>query len=175
MTVRQTTIWIGVTAAATCCVGVAVLVAGFAISLNVEDGDFDLKAKLQLVSAGGATAKGVADELRHDLATLQSMCAIDLRKPLQDGTASSQAEGAPSLPAGTPMSVRLIGAIYEKGHSMAMFQRPDGSIEVCAVGERIADGQGEVVVASIDSQKVIVQFAGQSHELFIPPATGVTP
>jgi len=102
-------------------------------------------------------------------ARLSQLCAKDLRKPLFDPQ--------PKLVNGTPgrrpnasslHSMRLIGTANEPGHSMAVFRKPTGEIEVCREGQGFKLQGNQVTVVAVDPNKVAVQYAGRRHELFMP-------
>ena len=100
---------------------------------------------------------------------LQAASAMDLRKPLFDPPpplTPAQA-GAASAPTPTMASVRLVGTINEPGHSMAMFQKADGTIQVCATGDSIDDAGGKLTVTRIEGLKVTVQWGGQQRQLIL--------
>ncbi len=101
------------------------------------------------------------------LADLQRVCGVDLRRPL--GEAPPAAGAASGAPAASPMTLRLVGTVNEPGHSVAMFQKPDGAMELCGLGQSIDDAGGAVTVTRIEAQKVTVQYGSQVLELAVAP------
>jgi hypothetical protein len=127
-------------------------------------------------TASTATSRraGGGDDEGRQLAELQRLCSLDLRKPLFGSPAASQAAPAPQ-PQQPTMTLRLVGLVNEPGHSMAMFQKTDGSIVFCAQGESVVDAGVPVTVIRIDPPKVTVQRAGTSLELALPPPPTTQP
>lgn len=110
------------------------------------------------------------------LVDLQRVCAIDLRSPLYEDrqTDTSPAETAVRPPR-SPMAARLVGTVSEAGHSVALFQMPDGSIALCGVDQTIDDRGGPVMVTAIEPYRVTVQYAGGTQVLTLTPPEGVEP
>jgi hypothetical protein len=175
MTVRQrkTLIWLaaGVLAAPT----VAVVALGLALPVRVETG---AAGRPDGGAAGEPSdrAASAADrdrQRRAAVADLLRLCRTDLRKPLFDSEAPAEgptAKGGTARRGGpSSLTLRLIGTVNEPGHSMAMFQKKDGSIALCAQGESVDDAGGAVTVTRVEFEKVTVQYGNRSHELILPP------
>jgi len=151
--------------------GVAVLYVGWATPVRVEPPEHGGATTRTPTSSNEATVDDVADASRLSLDELQQLCATDLRPPLFDPPPPTDTRTV-AAPRPAPMTVRLIGTVFEPGHSMAMFQKRDGGIELCAEGERVDDAGGEVVVTRIDRQVVTVVYAGRTRQLEVPPPAG---
>lgn len=127
--------------------------------------------------ASDKAADGSADrDRRPPVEELVRLCEMELRRPLYEPEPAEReradAEPGDEPKASTSMTVRLIGTINEPGHSMAMFQKKDGSVELCAEGRSIEDGEGEVTVIEIEHQRVTVRHAGRERELVTPRLAG---
>ena len=117
-----------------------------------------------LASGSGAIAASGPEFLVQ----LQQLCGMGLRRPLFDPPPEPALQGRNTRP-GAGLSVRLIGTADEPGHSMAVFQKADGAIEVCGEGQSFELPGGVLTVVTIEPDKVAVQYAGRRHELVIPP------
>ena len=163
---RKRIIWLA--AAVVASAGAATLVWGLALPVNIAvDGS---TSHAETPGAGDLLAGAARNAPVHPMVSLdelQRVCGLDLRRPL--GEAPMAASGVTGGPAKSPMTLRLVGTVNEPGHSMAMFQKVDGSIELCALGQSIDDAGGTVTVTRIEEQKVVVQYGAQSLELVVPP------
>ncbi len=167
MNVRQRKRAIGLAAAAVGLAAVAVLAAGVAVPLETGPDEPDVPSS---EGAGGAARDPAAEQAKAErarakLAELQRVSGLDVRRPLQDAPVAG---GASKV----PMTVRLIGTVDEPGHSMAMFQKKDGTIALCAEGQSVDDAGGAVTVKRIDQQTVTVEYADETIELVLAPAAG---
>jgi len=148
--------------------GLALLAAGFAFPIKVSSPTATLAPRAASrpaeVSAGTPQRTGLAD---LTLGELQALCATDLHRPLFDppGAAASQGES----PSATPLTLQLLGTIDEPGHSVAIFLARDGSIRLCSPGESLDDAGGPARLLSVEHQKATVLYAGQRHDLVMPP------
>ena len=134
--------------------------AGGASSVGNDDRD--------ATAAASAPSEASLEESRQaDLAQLQQLCGLDLRRPLYDPPPASASASQP-MAGGTPMTARLIATADEPDHSIAVFQKSDGSLEMCGQGQSFQDAGGIVTVTRIDHQKVVVQYAGGAQELVVP-------
>jgi len=155
-------------AAATLAVGaVAIVVGGLLLPVD-EVGDRS-PTQNEHVETVGDSAEENAPPAGPSMEELQRLCAIDLRKPLDADSADAAPESAAS--AGAPLPVQLIGTIHEPGHSMAMLRKANGTIEVCAEGDRVEEGAVSVQVTRVERDKITVKFDGASRELVVPPPT----
>lgn len=148
--------------------GGAVLMVG--LSLPVQSKTYEPETPVRPAgTAAPAETAGVRETGTSlpPLAELQRLGAMDLRKPLYGS--SSVGEVGPTSPPASPMAVRLVGTINERGHSMGIFQKQDGSIEVCAQGRSFDDAGAVIRIVKVEDQKVTVQHAGGSCELVIAP------
>lgn len=120
-----------------------------------------------------AAAQTVAPR-RLTLEELREVCGLDLRRPLSEvPPATGDAAVAPPPVA---ITVRLVGTAQEHGHSVAMFQKQDGTLEVCAQGQSIEDGGVSIRVMLVEAARVMVNVAGVMCELSMPPVEeGVVP
>ena len=122
-------------------------------------------------AAGKDPVQGVAHAPSFDAAALAQLAAMDLRRPLFDpepppNMAGQANAGAPAL------TVELIGTAREPGHSMALFRRPNGIVEVRGEGETLENAPGLLTVVRVTTAAVTVQHAGQVFDLQPPPPPG---
>jgi hypothetical protein len=175
MTVRQRNKLIGLAAAFVGLAGVAVLAAGLGVPVQVAADESAAPAEpvVAPVAPSDASAEQKDAESHVALSELQRLCRIDLRKPLFDVPALPSTAGAASNPSSaSSLGARLVGTVVELGHSMAMFQKRDGSIELCAEGQSLDDAGGKITVLRIEYMKATVQVAGRMFNLVIPPLPG---
>jgi hypothetical protein len=170
MDVRDRKRVLGWATAATALSGVVVLAAGLLTPMQAV---VDVAGARPSVAAA-TPASGPGERPKAPgvagltLEELQSLCAMDVRKPLFDAPPGSAAQG-PAKPTANALSVRLLGTVDEPGHSMAILQGANGEIEVCGEGQKTDDASGGVTVLRIDHQKVTVTQGAQSYELVVPP------
>lgn len=150
---------------------VGVLAAGFMSPVTVAPKGSIVKSGSTRGPGGEGVGEGVVSkEDGRSLAWLREVCSIELRRPLFDPPPPPPPpKDQQRTVSSRPMTVRLVGMVYEPGHSMAVFQKPDGTRELCAEGESIDDAGGQVTVKKVEMEKVIVEYGGQSHELIPPP------
>ena len=170
MNVRDRKRILGWAAATIALGGIVVLAAGLMTPVQVAVEGADTRPIVSRGTPASAPserpkASGVAGLALEEL---QLLCTTDLRKPLFDAPPVPGAQG-PAKSAAAALSVRLLGTVDEPGHSMAILQTSNGSIEVCGEGQKTDDAGGGVTVLRIDHQKVTVMQGGQSHELVVPP------
>jgi len=166
MNPRQKKRWLVAGAAGLGAIAVAIMVAGLSLPVRVDAKASDVGAKV--VSTTSRDVKPREDQTKRlTLAQLQRLGAMPLRRPLYDAK-QPVATNVSQQPVAKPMTLRLVGTINEPGHSMAMFQKSDGSIELCALNQSIDDAGGAVTVTHIEPNKVIVEYNGQSRDLEIP-------
>lgn len=96
---------------------------------------------------------------------LQRLARLDLRKPLVR-PAKPKPERK-SRPAPT-LRLRLLGTAQEPGHSLAYFQKVDGTTAWLGEGDRVQTSAGEVVVQTITSQAVTIALGERTVELKVP-------
>lgn len=176
MTVRQRKTLIWLLAGALAAPSVAVLVLGGVVPVRVETeqaGEPAAAADGTPQGQGASAAARDAPPRRAAMADLLRLCRTDLRKPLYDADEPAQdpkgRKAAARQAARSALTLRLIGTVNEPGHSMAMFQKKDGSIALCAQGESLDEAGGAVTVTRVEYEKVTVQYGNRSHELVIPP------
>jgi hypothetical protein len=171
MNVRQRKQLIGLVAALLALGAVASLVAGLAVPVGVDPPKQAAAKNDPGVAAQAAVASSqkAAEKSRRLLAQLQPLCAVELRRPLTDPPGSTQGGSGGSGQPQRPMTVRLVGLASEPGHSMAVFAKGNGAIEICPQGQSIDDAGGPVTVTKIELDKVTVQYGGQSQVLTLPP------
>jgi hypothetical protein len=139
------------------------------------------RPSFQLSSAGQSTQPSDRASARHtparpSLEQLQRLASMKLRQPLYDPEPTQaqkqakQTQPSHSHQPDAQLTLRLVGTVQEPGHSMAMFQTQDGTIELCAQGHSVENGgdQAVVKVTRVEHRKVVVQYNGQSHELSLP-------
>jgi hypothetical protein len=97
---------------------------------------------------------------------LQRLVQLDLRRPLIEPAAPPKEE-TKSKPA-PRLRLRLLGTAQEPGHSLAYFQKVDGTTTWLSEGDRLKTPAGEVVVQAITSEQVTVTVGGQTTELKVP-------
>jgi hypothetical protein len=158
--------------------GAAVLAVGFAmpVELPVTASPAPRGSATSLSKPVQAQTGRTAFAPQSALDELQRLSAVDLRAPLFDPPPALPAPAA-EVPVAhrSTMTLRLVGTIVEPGHSMAMFQKPDGSIALCAQGQSIDEAAATVTVTHVSHHRVTVQFAGQSIELDLPEAPACDP
>lgn len=164
MTVRQTNHLIVAAAGLVAVACIVVLTAGLGMEVRVQSADLiegDTVATLQ----PKAPTQGPAARPEHDLAELRRICQRDLRRPLFDPPATP-------VPAEfqVPLSLSLIGIVNEPGHSMALIQKGDSSVVLCAVGETVESPAGVVTIVAVEPQSVTVRHGQslQKLELSVP-------
>jgi hypothetical protein len=161
---RRTMMWLG--AALVMLAGVSVAAWGLAAPVRVQTRPEDAAApgSKAALSSAEASRQATGRDSARLLAALQQLCAMNLRRPLYDPPPT------PPPPRPEPsMTVRLVGTINEPGHSLAMFQKPNGAIELCGLGESIDDEGLAVTVTRIEGGKVTVRYADELHELVVGP------
>jgi hypothetical protein len=97
---------------------------------------------------------------------LQQLCSRDLRAPLFESAAATRPQES-ARPALT-LTVRVLGAIQEPGHSMAILQKSDGAIDTYGEGQKFTDAGVEVTVLKVGREKVVIVHGGQTDELAVP-------
>jgi len=111
---------------------------------------------------------------RPPLEELKKLASMDLRQPLYDAPEPRKQQPEPDKPQPkqTPsrLSLRLVGTIQERGHSMAMFQAGDGSIKLCGEGQSVENSGDVVKVTRVDFRTVTIEIDGESRELALPRA-----
>jgi len=84
---------------------------------------------------------------------------LNLHRPLHDAPPPA----APPPPPDVPVNIRLSGTIVEPGHSRAMIELPDGSMELKNVG----DEAGNARILKIDDGKITVESSGHQQVLVV--------
>jgi len=174
---RKKVIWLAAGLVGACAAGI--IVAGLALPVDVvvkRSSDSPYRGAVVAASpaqsndANTPSPGGSASAGPEFVAQLRQLCRLDLRKPLYDPppAASHNAAAAAQVVANSLLSVRLVGTADEPGHSMAVFQKPDGAIEVCAQGQGFELQGSELTVVTVQPHKVAVRYAGKRHELVIP-------
>jgi len=154
----------------------AVLTAGLVLPVEVDSSrPVPGKRAGSAPASRPAEGKGTEDSLRPTLADLRKTCALNLRRPLFDKPPPKKkpiAGKTPRKPVASATGIRLVGIADEPGHSMAMFQKPDGSIGVCAEGGSIDIKGSRLSVISIKDRKVTVTYGGSTRQFAILPPPG---
>lgn len=172
MNVRQRKKVIWLTAVVVGVASLVLLFTGFCVPIKTT------KSKTVFQSEVSATA-GVFGETSNDKENtnvsnlsfdeLKRLCEKNLRKPLYDKPIPEpEKSDAASSASNSSLPLRLIGTANEPGHSIAMFQKSDGSIELCVENENMDNAGETVTVIKIEHQKVIVEYGGETYELVIP-------
>jgi len=121
--------------------------------------------------ATDATHAPKSNTARPSLQRVRQLCSRNLHKPLYDPepepAKTFDAKPKPE-PKPDPLKATLIGTAIERGRSMALFQKTDRSIKVCAVGESFQQGDHPVTIKQIRSTSVTVEYQGKTRELEIP-------
>ena len=102
-----------------------------------------------------------------DSAELRQVMQVDLRRSLRDPPPLPP----PALPVARPfppLDIKLAGTIVEPGHSQAMIQLSDGSVQFKSIG----DSAGDAVIQQIEEGSVTVEFHGQIVNLTVPKEKG---
>ncbi len=121
-------------------------------------------------AAAGATNQGSANvNPKADLAGLQKLANYNWRRPVFGDAADEEFMAGDGT--GRAMSLKLVGVVVEPGHSMALFQKPDGSVEVCPVGQMVDDSGGKVKVTKVEVDRAVVVFGGVTQTLMVPMQT----
>jgi hypothetical protein len=171
MNVRQRKRAIWLTAGALALAGAGAVAASVALPLkHPPPRPLDLQAAGAPARQAEAPHSAAGDDVAStiDLRELRRLCAMDLRRPLFDPPPPAAAESEPQPEPRIPMSVRLVGTIIEPGRSIAMLQKHDGSITLCAEGRTVDDRGGPVKVIAVKENEVTVEYAGRSHTLQMP-------
>jgi hypothetical protein len=169
MNLRQRKRIIGLAAALLGLGAVAVLAVGLILPVQIAATPAAARAEVARVvpPPAGPPAKSAADAAQALAADLQRLSGRDLRRPLFDSPA--EARGTPGSPVRPPLTMQLIGTLNEPGHSMAMLQKADGSVVLCAQGQSVDDAGGKVTVTRIEKQKISVLYADEPQDLVVVP------
>jgi len=165
MTTRQNKRLLILLAAAIGCGAVVVLVAGCLLPVRVPRTDA-VDPDVKPVRAADDTQSNVARSV--DLNDLQRLCAMPLRRPLFDAPKPQATRTTTAQPVTQPMTARLVGIALEPGYSVALFQKQDGTMAICAVGESFKDGSADVTVKQVTATQVTVHHAGRPLQLPVP-------
>ncbi|MBI1335788.1 MAG: hypothetical protein GC164_02370 [Phycisphaera sp.] len=175
MTVRQRRMWTWVTAGLTVTVAVVLCVVGWAQPVRVQAHGEDARLNGLRSNHKGSANTEASTQAHASLDTLMQLAALDLRRTLEDPPqpTTTVPDTQPTQVAPDQLGVQLIGTVFEKDHSMAIFQRPDGLVAVCAVGESLELPQGGFTVESIDLERVTVAQSGNRYQLEVPRPQGL--
>ncbi len=172
MTRQKQQYWMKLTAATLMVVSLLVLLMGVLLPVKTEAVEAETQSLMGTNAAGAGTATPPAKTTtidRVDLAALLKVARVNWQRPVfAEGGDDELAAGDGS---GLPMSLRLVGVVYEPGHSMAIFQRQDGSMEVCPVGQMVDDAGGNVKVTRVEVDRAVVVFGGVTQTLMVPMQT----
>lgn len=159
---------LGLTAAVASAAAVAVLVWGFTEPVGIAAQESDAGRYLRKATTAPADRADGPEARRTGLSIteLQSLCGIDLHRPLYDAPKPKTVASATAART-VPLSIRLIGTAVEPGHSAVILQMKDGSIELCAEGRTIDCPGGAVAVTKIEHRKASVRFGGRTYVLEI--------
>jgi hypothetical protein len=148
----------------------ALLVGGFVLPVRVDRKPLSPADSSARSKTDGAETK----TSKLDWPQLMRLSAGDLLRPLYDEPARSS-DDPNSTPRPQPaLNIRLLGTAREFGHSMAMFMKPDGSVEWCAEGDRFKVGNEEIVLMKVEQHKVTLRARDNTMELKIPPSAAPT-
>ena len=125
-------------------------------------------------SSGGSNANTRDRQKRPPLTQLRRLASTTLREPLQEETSLNEqltrTDNNRSQKQKKPLSFRLVGTVQEAGHSMAMFQKGDGTIEICPKGQSIDNGGHRIKVTRVGRREVTIDYRGQARTLTLPRA-----
>lgn len=141
-------------------------VVGWMMPVGIVADDADAA---RIKPAATANDSSTRTQAKVALQPLMRICGRDWRKPFADNgdDAAANTGDGPSAQQ-VFMNLRLIGTVIETGHSMAIFQKPDGSVSVCAEGGRMDEGGTRVTVNKIVGTVVTVSCGGQTQTLAMP-------
>ncbi len=167
MTIRQKKIAFTFAAVllAVACVGV--LAGGVMLPVRVEA---EAHGNLpELPTANGTDANDAPadpNRMARVFADLQRLTGLDLRRPLVEK--KTPPKEAPKDAPAPRLQLRLLGTAEEPGHSLAYFQKRDGTTVWLGKGDRLKTPVGEVVVTGITSETVRLTVNGQPMDLRAP-------
>jgi hypothetical protein len=99
-----------------------------------------------------------------DVQELEQLALIDLQRPLRDAP-PAQLAAAKVIP---PLDIRLTGTIVEPGHSRAMIELADGTVQLKGVG----DVAGDARITEIQQGSIRVEYFGQTQVLAVVKESG---
>jgi hypothetical protein len=83
-----------------------------------------------------------------------------LRAPLYDPPPAPEPVPEPPKPDPPPrVDLRLVGTIIEKDRSRAVLAAPDGRTEIRGAGEKVTSAPGQVIVADVSADRVVLRVA----------------
>jgi hypothetical protein len=150
----------------------AILVAGFLLPVEVEAQETQTPGVSETQPAASRRSSSQPSPMAQVYEQLEQLASRPLRRELEEPRKST-----PQRPAGLPrpkLSISLVGTAREPGHSMAVFGKPDGSIQWVRPGETIETPSGNVTLEQVTAAGVTVRFAGETVQLELPatPDTG---
>jgi len=147
---------------------VALLVWGFttAVRIDAHKPDIGRYAPKATTMPAGSSDPAIGRQAGLSLTELQSICAIDLHRPLYDAP-KPEARKVATPARAVALTVRLIGTAAEPGHSVAILQKNDGSIELCAQGRSIDHPGGAITVTKVEHRKATLRCGGRTYVLEI--------
>lgn len=98
---------------------------------------------------------------------LQLASEINLRRTLHDAPPPAPTPAPPPKPV-PPLDIRLTGTICEPGHSQAMIQLPDGTVELNGIG----DSPGNARILDIREDSITVEYNGTPQVLAVAKDEG---
>jgi hypothetical protein len=158
----------------------AVLAGGLVVPVELESARTVPVKSARFGTESRPATESPQSQLRPSLAELRKTCSVDLRRPLFDKPPPEKKPPAGVVsrkPVASANGIRLVGIADEPGHSMAMFQKPDGAIGVCAAGGSIDIKGNPLTVVSIRNRTVTVKYAGSTRrfEILPQPVPGLPP
>jgi len=118
-------------------------------------------------SSAAATSSSQASESQALLQNLQQLAHMNLRRALHDPSPISSPQPTPAIPP-PPLDIRLAGTICEPGHSQAMIQLSDGTLEFKSVGDSVASAR----ILDIEEGQITVEYLGKPLVLSVPQPEG---
>lgn len=112
--------------------------------------------------AGVARKTSVATPMLPSPEELQRVWSRPLRQPLFDPPPAAPVVVKTTPP---PLPAKLLGTIEESGQSKALFAMKGGSMEIRGVGEKLGEDASAAEIVSIEQERVVVKYHGQSITL----------
>ncbi len=173
MNIRQRKRLLSLSAVAMGCAACATVVLGLVLPMHVEaEVDAPPAAadpRLGTGDANAASKSPATETTRPSRSTLKQLCSMDLHRPLYDPLPPPEPKPQKTeAPPSSPLKARLVGIAIEHERSMALFQMPDGSIEVCGAGESFEQDGRPVKVTHIAMNAVNIEYANKTHQLQMP-------
>lgn len=98
----------------------------------------------------------------QELAEIIELFQTELYRPLVDPPPTQTLAIARST-----FPLTLVGWVNEPAHAMAILQKPDSSLQICAVGDSIELNGTKASILSIAPSRVTLRYGAETHELLL--------